>query len=119
MRFFRKLLTGLYYVSRVGHDRQTWILWCAKRAVLPSAEHRQSRYLNNRSEVSHQLARRRERYIRRFRSVRHAQQFLATQTRIHKHFQFRRHCLSANEYRAARDRAFAAWRNATAATLVV
>jgi putative transposase len=29
----------------------------AKREILPSVEHRQSRYPNNRSEVSHQLTR--------------------------------------------------------------
>jgi len=30
----------------------------AKREILPSVEHRQSRYSNNRAEVSHQLTRR-------------------------------------------------------------
>jgi putative transposase len=48
--------------------------------------------------------------MRRFKSVRHAQQFLATHTPIHNHFQLRRHRLSASEYRAARDRAFIMWR---------
>jgi putative transposase len=33
----------------------------AKREILPSVEHRQSRYPNNRAEVSHQLTRRQER----------------------------------------------------------
>jgi putative transposase len=48
--------------------------------------------------------------MRRFNSVRHAQQFLATHSLIHNHFQLRRHRLSASEYRAARDRAFVMWR---------
>ena len=37
---------------------------------------------------------------------------------IHNHFQLRRHRLSASEYRAARDRAFLTWRDATGAALV-
>jgi putative transposase len=90
----------------------------AKHEILPGVEHRQSRYLNNRCEVSHQPTRRRERHMRRFKSVRHAQQFLATHSLIHNHFQLRRHCLSASEYRVARDRAFATWRDAAGADLV-
>jgi putative transposase len=39
----------------------------AKRELLPDVEHRQSRYLNNRCEVSHQPTRRRERHMRRFK----------------------------------------------------
>ena len=90
----------------------------AKREILPGVEHRQSRYLNNRCEVSHQPTRRRERHMRRFKSAQHAQQFLSIHTRIHNHFQFRRHRLSASEYRAARDRAFATWRDANGVALV-
>jgi putative transposase len=56
--------------------------------------------------------------MRRFKSARHAQQFLSTHSSIHNHFQLRRHCLSANEYRAAREHAFDTWRDATGATLV-
>ena len=87
-----------------------WSYGAAKREILPGVEHRQSRYLNNRCEVSHQRTRRRERHMRRFKSARHAQQFLAIHSPIHNHFQLHRHRLSASEYRAARDHAFATWR---------
>jgi putative transposase len=117
-RFFRKLLKGLCYVPRVIVTDKLGSYGAAKRAILPSVEHRQSRYLNNRCEVSHQPIRRRERHMRRFKSVRHAQQFLATHSPIHNHFQLRRHRLSASEYRAARDRAFSSWRDATGTALV-
>jgi putative transposase len=90
----------------------------AKREILPGIEHRQSRYLNNRCEVSHQPTRRRERHMRRFKSARQAQQFLSIHTPIHNHFQLRRHRLSASGYRAARDRAFATWCDATGIALV-
>jgi putative transposase len=90
----------------------------AKREILPGVEHRQSRYLNNRCEVSHQPSRRRERHMRRFKSPRHAQQFLSIHTPIHNHFQLRRHRLSVSEYRVARDCAFISWRDATGAAFV-
>src|SRR6201986_4590856 len=86
----------------------------AKREIMPGVEHRQSRYLNNRAEVSHQPTRRRERQMQRFKSARQAQGFLSTHSRIHNHFQLRRHRLSANEYREARDAAFRTWRDAVA-----
>ena len=117
-RFFRKLLKGLCYVPRVIVTDKLGSYGAAKREILPGVEHRQSRYLNNRCEVSHQPTRRRERHMRRFKSVRHAQQFLATHTPIHNHFQLRRHRLSAGEYRVARDCAFISWRDATGTALV-
>ncbi len=57
----------------------------AKRQILPHVEHRQSRYLNDRTEVSRQPTRRRERQMQRFKSERHAQRFLSTHCRIHNH----------------------------------
>jgi putative transposase len=117
-RFFRKPLKGLCYVPRVIVTDKLGSYGAAKREILPGVEHRQSRYLNNRCEVSHQPTRRRERQMRRFKSVRHAQQFLATHSPIHNHFQLRRHRLSASEYRVARDCAFDTWRDATGAALI-
>src|SRR4051794_25051681 len=109
-RFFRKLLRGLQYVPRVIVTDKLRSYGAAKRDILPGVEHRQSRYINNRAEVSHQPTRRRERQMRRFKSARHAQRFLSAHSRIHNHFQLRRHRLSAIEYRAARSRAFSTWR---------
>jgi len=48
----------------------------AKKLILPDVEHRQSRYLNNRAENSHQPTRMRERQMKRFQSPEHAQRFL-------------------------------------------
>ena len=47
----------------------------AKRKIMPGVEHRQSRYLNNQAEVSHQPTPRRERQMQWFKSARHAQRF--------------------------------------------
>jgi len=101
-RFFRKLLRGLQYVPRVIVTDKLRSYGAAKRDILPSVEHRQSRYLNNRAEVSHQPTRRRERQMQRF---------LSSHSRIHNHFQLRRHRLTAIQHRAARDRAFRTWRD--------
>ena len=110
-RFFCKLLKGLRYIPRVIVTDKLKSYAAAKREILPSVEHRQSRYLNNRAEVSHQPTRRRERQMKRFKSARHAQRFLSSHSRIHNHFQLRRHRLNANEHRAARDAAFRTWRD--------
>ncbi len=112
-RFFRKLLRDFQYVPRVIVTDKLRGYAAAKREIMPGVEHRQSRYLNNRAEVSHQPTRRRERQMQRFKSARHAQRFLATHSRIHNNFQLRRHRLSATEYRAARDGAFRAWSDVT------
>ena len=109
MRFFRKLRKGLQYVPRVIITDKLRSYAAAKREILPSVEHRQSRYLNNWAEVSHQPTRRRERQMQRFKSPRHAQRFLSTHSRIHNHFQIRHYRLTASEHRAARDIAFQVW----------
>ena len=109
-RFFKKLLKGLQYVPRVIVTDKLPSYGAAKRKILPGVEHRQSRYLNNRAEVSHQPTRRRERQMQRFKSPRQAQQFLSSHAQIHNLFQLRRHLLTAADHRATRDRAFQTWR---------
>jgi putative transposase len=60
-KFFRKLLKGLTYVSRVIVTDKLKSYEAAKRELLPNVEHRQHRCLNNRAENSHQPTRQRER----------------------------------------------------------
>ena len=105
-RFFRKPLRGLQYAPRVVITDKLRSYAAAKRETLPGVEPRQSRYPNNRAEVSHQPTRRRKRQMQRFKSARHAQRFLFVHSRIHNHFQLRRHRLTADQHRAARNRAF-------------
>ncbi len=95
-RLLRKLPRGLQYVPRVIVTDKLRSYAAAKREILPGVEHRQSHYLNNRAEVSHQPTRRRERQMQRFKSARHAQRFLSFHSCIHNHFQLRRHCLTAD-----------------------
>ena len=85
----------------------------AKRTIIPHVEHRQSRYLNNRAENSHQPTRQRERRMKRFKSPRQAQQFLSAHGPIHQHSHPRRHLMTAAEYRAYRTNAFEVWKQET------
>ena len=112
-RFFRKLLKGLRYVPRVLVTDKLASYTVAHRDLLGSVEHRRSKYLNNRAENSHQPTRQRERAMKRFKSMRHAQQFLSAFSSISPHFRPHRHRLSAGEYRQVMADRFTIWREIT------
>jgi putative transposase len=112
-RFFKKLLKGLRYVPRVVVTDKLGSYGAAKRQIILHVEHRQSRYLNNRAENSHQPTRQRERRMKRFKSPRQAQQFLSAHSPIHQHSHPRRHLMTAAEYRAYRTNAFEVWKQET------
>jgi hypothetical protein len=92
-RFFRKLLRGLTSVPRVIITDQLKSYGAALHQLLPSVEHRQHRYLNNRAENSYQPTRRRERRMQRFKSAGHAQRFLVAYGPIAEHIRPRCHLL--------------------------
>ena len=81
----------------------------AKREVMPDADHRQHKGLNNRVETSHKPTTRRERVTQRFKSPHHAQRFCAAYDQINILFRPRHHLLSANSCRHARNDAFDLW----------
>ena len=112
-RFFRKLLKGLRYAPRVLVTDKLGSYGAAKREIMPGVEHRQSRYLNNRAEVSHQPTRRRERQMQRFKSSSQTKEFLSAHGMIYGHFQPRRHRMTATSYRRARAKASLIWRQET------
>jgi putative transposase len=116
-KFFRKLLKGLTYVPRVIITDRLKSYGAALRELLPSVEHRQHRYLNNRAENSHQPTRQRERGMQRFKSAGHAQRFLAAYGAIASHFRPRRHLFPAREYRLQMTRRFQTWREITGSTM--
>ncbi|MCA1648175.1 MAG: DDE-type integrase/transposase/recombinase [Chloroflexi bacterium] len=58
----------------------------ALRRVLPNAEHRPHKGLNNRAENSHQPTRQRERVMRRFQSPEQVQRFLGPFGAVGDHF---------------------------------
>jgi putative transposase len=117
-RFFRRLLQGLQYVPRVIVTDKLRSYDVPKRELLPSTEHRQSHYLNNRAENSHRPTRRREQQMQRFKSSPQAQRFLSAHAFIYGHFHPRRHRMAADHYRASRATAFKVWWQETCAKVV-
>ncbi len=110
LRFFRRLLCAAGGVPRVIITDKLRSYAAAKRRILPQVEHRQSRYLNNRCENSHQPTRTRERQMKRFQSPEQAQRFLSTFESINTAFRFRRHLLSTACHRRRLTHALQLWR---------
>jgi transposase-like protein len=81
-----------------------------------SCLHEQGLRMNNRAENSHQVVRRRERKLRRFKSARSAQRFLIMHAAIHNTFNLQRHLVSRSTLRIFRAEAVAQWSDAVAAT---
>ena len=85
----------------------------AIKRVLPNAEHRRHKGLNNRAENSYLPVRKRERTLQRFKSKEHAQCFLGPFSAVGNCFHPRRHRLSASEYRQVRRERTFLWREVT------
>ena len=74
-RFFRKLLKGQGREPRRLVTDKLRSYSAVHRMAMPSVEHSTKQYENNRAELAHQPTRQRERQMRRFKSVAHAQRF--------------------------------------------
>jgi len=81
----------------------------AVRRVLPMAEHRRHKCLNNRAENSHLPVRKHERILQRFKSAGHAQYFLESFSGVCNQFRPRRHRLSAHQYPESMQARFSTW----------
>jgi len=114
--FFRKLLRTTKRKPRVIITDKLRSYGAAKKVVLPRVIHRQSRYLNNRAENSHQPTRQRERRMRRFKSPGQAQRFLEVHDLIAPHFRPKRHRLSAAQYRVEREQRLRSWHQVLSAS---
>jgi putative transposase len=117
IRFFRKLLRTTGQPPRVIITDKLRSYGATKKVVLPRVAHRQSRYLNNRAENSHQPTRQRERRMKRFKSAEHehAQRFLEVHGILSAHFRPKRHLLSAARFHAERQNRFDTWLETIAA----
>jgi putative transposase len=108
-RFFLKMLKHLRYVPRVIVTDKLKSYGTAKKQVLPHAEHRQHKGLNNRAENSHQPTRQQEKQMRRFKSPKQAQRFLSVQGQVNNLFRSWRYKNAANVRRAILQNAFQTW----------
>src|SRR5919107_4510774 len=111
-RLLRKLLKKQGIAPRVMITDKLASYGTAKREVMPSVEHRQHKGSNNRAENSHQLTRRRERIMKRFKSASQAQRFLSVHDQVANLFR-RPANTNAAEHRASRTQAFMAWAEVT------
>ena len=112
-RFFRKLLKGQERTPLQLVTDRLKRYGVARRSIMPSVEHNTMRYANNRSEVSHQPTRARERQMRGFKSPGQAQRFLSVHGVIQNFFRLGRHRLRPEHYGLLRARSFEAWSVAT------
>src|SRR3954452_14035274 len=112
-RLLRKLLKRQCRAPRVMITDKLASYGAAKKEITPGVEHRPHKGLNNRAENSHQPTRRRERQMKRFKSARQAQRFLAAHDPINNLFHLRRDHLTTDQYRAARTQAFQTWAEIT------
>ena len=88
---------------------------CAFQQLRLTCRHEQGLRKNNRAENSHQVVRRRERKMQRFKSPASAQRFLSMHAAVHNAFNLQRHLVSRSTLRIFRSEAVVQWRSATAA----
>ena len=113
-RFFNRLLKKNRGEPRKIVTDKLRSYGVAHRELIPDTIHDTSQYANNKSELSHQPTRVRERGMRKFKSAEQAQRFLNTHAAVFNLFNLGRHLVSAENYRYFRHRAFTSWGNAVA-----
>jgi putative transposase len=118
-KFFRKLLKRLRYVPSVIITDKLKSYSAARAEVMPTVEHLQHKYQNNRAENSHQPTRLREKMMRRFKSPGHAQRFLSVFGIITSHFRVGRHLYRASGYRELMKLRFTVWKEVICVEAIV
>ncbi len=113
-RFFKRLLKSNQGQPRKIVTDKMGSYPVAHQELMPDVIHDTTQYANNKSELSHQPTRVRERGMRKFKSVEQGQRFLSVHAEVYNLFNSGRHLLSAKNYRMFRDRAFASWKSVTA-----
>ena len=111
----RKLLRKQGYAPEVLVTDRLASYSCARRQLGMRARHDQGLRKNNRAENSHQVVRRRERKMQRFKSAGSAQRFLSAHSAVHNTFTLQRHLISRRTLRLFRSQAAKQWGRATAA----
>ncbi len=114
-RFFRRLLKGQGGEPRWLVTDKLQSYGAAHRAVMPTVEHLNAVYANNRVEVSHQPTRQQEYSMRGFTSASQAQRFLTLHGLTQNLFRLGRHLMQAVNYRLLRAQAFQVWQDVVCA----
>jgi putative transposase len=116
VRLMRKLLRKQGFVPKEAVTDKLRSYAAAFQALHLTCRHEQGLRMNNRAENSHQVVRRRERKMQRFKSVGSAQRFLSVHAAVHNTFYLQRHLISRSTLRTFRAEAMANWQAAVAAT---
>lgn len=112
-RLMRKLLKKQGWAPRGMIADKLGSCGALKRQIMPGVEHRQHKGLNNRAL---QPTRRRERIMKRFKSPRQAQRFLAVHDQVAKFFRRPANISNADHCRH-RAQAFQTWADVTGIAL--
>src|SRR5712675_43089 len=115
LRLMRKLLKKQGFAPKLLVTDKLRSYASAFRHLRLTCRHEQGLRMNNRAENSHQVVRRRERKLQRFKSARSAQRFLSMHGAVHNTFNFQRHLVSRSTLRIFRAEAAIQWQEATVA----
>src|SRR5207253_8765624 len=115
VKLMRKLLRKQGFAPKRVTTDQLRSYGAAFRHLGLGCHHEQGLRQNNRAENSHQVVRRRERKMQRFKSAGSAQRFLSIHAAAHNNFNLQRHLVSRSTLRIFRAEAAAQWSRATAA----
>jgi transposase-like protein len=109
LRLMRNLLKKQGFPPKVLATDKLRSCATARRKLGLSAHHELGLRRNNRAENSHQVIRRRERKIQRFKSPGSAQRFLSVHAAVHNTFNLQRHLISRTNLRLFRTAAAQQW----------
>jgi putative transposase len=115
LRLMRKLLKKQGFAPKLLVTDKLRSYGSAFRHLGLTCPHQQGLRSNNRAENSHQVVRRRERKMQRFKSARSAQRFLSLHAAVYNNFNVQRHLVSRTTLRNLRNEANAQWQDAVAA----
>ena len=115
LRLLRKLLRKHGVAPKLVVTDKLRSYGAAFRDLRLTCRHDQGLRKNNRAENSHQVVRRRERKMQRFKSAASAQRFLSMHAAVHYTFNHQRHLISRSTLRIFRAEAAAQWSDAVAA----
>src|SRR6202521_2036939 len=115
LRLMRKLLRKQGFAPKLLTTDKLGSYGSAFRHLRLTCPHEQGLRANNRAENSHQVVRRRERKMQRFKSAGSAQRFLNVHAAVHNTFNLQRHLISRSTMRTFRAEAATRWQAAVAA----
>src|SRR6516165_2801291 len=107
LRLMRKLLKNQGSTPKLLVTDKLRSYASAFRQLRLTCRHEQGLRQNNRAENSHQVVRRRERKLQRFKSAKSAQRFLNMHVAVHNTFNLQRHLISRSTLRIFRAEAAA------------